>query len=373
MSLVAEILAVFVGAMLLLHLTTCAIVGFRLRRSGRLPTPANAEPVTLVRPVCGLEHGLEETLRSTFRLDYPACEILFCVAKESDPATPLIKRLMKENEETASRLLIGEARLNANGKLNNMAKGWREARTDLVVFVDSNVLLPEDYMQRILAAEGRGVGMVSAPPLAIGPDGFWATVECGFLNTWQARIQYAVDSTGFGFAQGKTLAFRRAVLERAGGMAALANEPAEDAAATQAIRRLGLRVTLADGPFPQPVGRRSAHAIWMRQVRWAKLRRETFPLLYTFEVCAGAILPAASASVAFAAFGLHPLLSALGVLSLWYGAEYALARMAGWPWGRGSLAACLMRDAMLLPIWFVGWRRSPAPWRSPTPSVAPAE
>lgn len=331
------------------------------------------EPVTLVRPVCGLEYRLEETLRSTFELHHADIDILFCVACERDPAVPLIRRLMAQYPSVRSQLLFGETRLNANGKLNNMAKAWVAARTDLVVFIDSNVLLPRDYVQRILAAEAPGVGMVSSPPLGIDPEGFAAELECAFLNTWQARVQYAVDTAGFGFAQGKTLAFRSAILDRAGGMAALALEPAEDAAATRAIRRLGLRVGLADGPFPQPVGRRTLAAVWTRQLRWARLRRETFPALYAFEACAGAFPPALAAALAASGLDLNSLLAASIVICAWYGVEVALARFARWPWSLDMFAACVLRDAVLLPLWISGWRRAPTPWRSGAPVAAPAK
>ena len=61
----------------------------------------------------------------------------------------------------------------------------------------------------------------------------WAEIECAFLNTYQARWQYLVDSLGWGFAQGKTMLWRRADLDAVGGISALAREVAEDAAATR--------------------------------------------------------------------------------------------------------------------------------------------
>ena len=69
------------------------------------------------------------------------------------------------------------------------------------------------------------------------PRGFWAELECAFLNTYQARWQYAADSLGHGFAQGKTMLVRRRDLAQAGGIQALAEEIAEDAAATKLVRR----------------------------------------------------------------------------------------------------------------------------------------
>jgi ceramide glucosyltransferase len=70
--------------------------------------------------------------------------------------------------------------------------------------------------------------------------------------------------------------FRRDIVESAGGIRALASEAAEDAASTKLVRKSGLRVRLVDRPFPQPLGYRAAAEVWRRQIRWARLRRDTF-------------------------------------------------------------------------------------------------
>ena len=123
------------------------------------------------------------------------------------------------------------------------------------------------------------------------PAGVWAELECAFLNTYQARWQYLADTLGAGFAQGKTMLWRRAVLQQAGGIEALARDLAEDAAATKVVDAQGLRVRLVDAPFGQPLGYRGTDEVWNRQVRWARLRRASFPACYLPELLTGAPLP----------------------------------------------------------------------------------
>src|SRR5262245_36162035 len=106
---------------------------------------------------------------------------------------------------------------------------------------DSNVLMSRDYVQRLLQGWRSDTGILCSPPIGSLPRGFWADLECAFLNTYQARWQYAADSLSFGFAQGKSMMLRRQVLAQAGGITALAGEIAEDAAATKIVRSLGLR------------------------------------------------------------------------------------------------------------------------------------
>ena len=79
--------------------------------------------ITVVRPLCGLEAFSRETLQSTFQIDYPDYEILFCVAEEGDPILPLARKLVAEHPDRRARVLIGKDALGENPKLNNMAKG----------------------------------------------------------------------------------------------------------------------------------------------------------------------------------------------------------------------------------------------------------
>jgi hypothetical protein len=143
-----------------------------------------------------------------------------------------------------------------------MVKGWHAAVHEWIVFADSNVALPCDYIQRLVATWTPGTGLVCSPPVGFQPDGFWAELECAFLNTFQARWQLSADSVGLGFAQGKSLLYRRSVLDDLGGIRALASEPAEDAATTKIMRAAGLRVRVVGAPFGQPLGRRSAREVW---------------------------------------------------------------------------------------------------------------
>src|ERR1700720_1462867 len=125
--------------------------------------------------------------------------------------------------------------------------------------------------------------LICSPPIGSRPVGLGGELECAFVNPYQARGQSADDESGFGFAQGKVLFWRRAVLDAAGGIRALGSEPAEDAAATKVVRAAGMNVTLVDTPFQQPLGWRSFAEVWRRQVRWARLRRVTFPLYFAPE------------------------------------------------------------------------------------------
>jgi ceramide glucosyltransferase len=326
--------------------------------------------VSIIRPVCGIENFTEETLGSALVLDYPDYEVVFCVARSSDPVVPVVQRLIANRPNVSARLLVGNDRISPNPKLNNLVKGWAAARYDWIVMADSNVLMPRDYIQRLLAAWRPGTGLVCSPAVGCAPDGLWAELECGFLNTYQARWQHTADAFGLGFAQGKTMLWRRDLLETAGGIRALAAELAEDAAATKLVRRLRLRVRLVAAPFPQPLGARSFADVWRRQVRWARLRRDTFLIFFIPEILAGAVVPFAAGMVCAAAAG-WPLASvAAAFAAAWYGAEAMLAHAAGWQLSWRSPVVWMLRDLLLPVLWITSWMGNGFVWRGNAMRVA---
>ncbi len=372
MTLLEWACALFVVIATLLHFASTLLAVYRFRWKPPATAAGEAVPVSVLRPVRGLDPYDEATLRSGFVLDYPDYELIHCCAEADDPAVSASRRLMAEYPDVEARLLIGDDNVSSNPKLNNLVKGWRAARHEWVVMADSNVLMPHDYLQSLFSSWRADTGLVCAPPIGCLPHGFWAEVECAFLNTYQARWQYAADTVGLGFAQGKTMLWRRADLEQAGGIRALGAEIAEDAVATKVVRRNGRRVRLADHPFGQPLGRRSRAQVWLRQARWAKLRRATFPAFFLPEIASGSLMPFVAAGYAAHAAGLSVVGVIAALAAFWYACEAVLARAAGWHVGRWSPLAWLVRDLMLPLLWSNAWLSNSFSWRGKDMSLADA-
>lgn len=346
-----------------LHIASAALCLWRLSRPA--PQPAARPRVTLLRPVCGLDPFDALTLGSSFDLEYPDVEILFCAAQETDPAVPVLRDLIARHPQVSARLLIGDDRPTANPKLNNLAKGWAEARGDLIVMTDANLLLPPDYLDRLVTEMRSDTGLVTSPPVGIRPEGLWGAVEAAFLNGFQARWQLAADCVGLGFAQGKTLMWRPDVLHNAGGLCALASDLAEDVAATKIVRRQGLKVRLAARPFGQPIGRRDLPAVWNRQLRWSRVRRDGFPALFLLEILLGPLAPALGLAGAGGAAWLPAF------LLLWYATEWGMTRAYGLPSRPVDVLAALLRDVSLPVLWLATWARRGISWRGTTLEPVP--
>ncbi|BAB52059.1 ceramide glucosyltransferase [Mesorhizobium japonicum] len=361
LTLIAASLSI---ALILSNAASILLAASQLKRRTTIARPVRkSPPVSIVIPSRGVEPFTQETLERAFSLEWPRYELIFCVAHGDDPVVRLIRAAIGRFPKVPARLLIGDDRVSANPKLNNCVKGWEAARHNWVVLADSNVLMPRDYIQHLMAAWRPDTGLVCSTPIGSRPEGFWAEVECAFLNTLQARWQYAGEALGLGFAQGKSMLWNKPMLDANGGIRALAAEIAEDAAATKLVNGLGLRVNLVAAPFEQPLGRRTLDAIWSRQARWARLRRVTFPLFFAPEILTGAVVPLMLALVAAASAGFSLPLTAIAVLAAFYLPECALAWSKGWHLSPRTVAAMIARDLMVPAMWARGWLGGAVDWR----------
>lgn len=360
---------VIVGLMLMIgiglsaQLVSCALVTWRFWRPVHVKAVPPMRALTILRPVCGLEPGLEETLASSFGACGKNHEVIFCVADAADPALPLIRRLMAKHTEVSTKLRVGNDEVSSNPKLNNLVKGWKAAKHDWIVMIDSNVLLPPDYVRVLLSTWKDDTGLVTSPPIGIRPEGLWAELECAILNGYQARWQLTGDELSRGFAQGKVLFWRRDILDAAGGPAALGHELGEDVASTKIVRCSGCKVRLVHSPFRQPLYRRRLGEVWQRQVRWARVRRAGFPWLFALELLTGGLLPLVGAAW-LAALHVVPASAFIALVAMWYGMELVVSVSAGWPVKASSILIWVMRDLLIPAVWVAAYGSRGFVWRN---------
>jgi ceramide glucosyltransferase len=348
------LLVSLVGLLVVLNLVSMVLTAIRCRPRLRAARPSPAPPVSIIRPLAGLENNLEQALGSSFDLDYPNYELLFCVDRDDDPAAAIARRLCRDHPHVEARLLVGEDRFSANPKLNNCQKGWDAARHELVVFADSNVFMPRDYVDQLLDPLAGRVVVTCSPPIGAAPIGLAAEVECAFLNSLQARALYAADMLGLNPVQGKSMMVRRSWLDERGGLRALSAKLAEDAALRGLVLAAGARARIVRAPFRQMIGRRSFRRVLDRQRRWAMLRRLASPSLYSLELLLGTVSIAVLAGLAARGAGLPPLAVAALTAACLYVAELALAWRLGWIASWRTPLAMVLRDILLPAVWLCG-------------------
>lgn len=249
----------------------------------RPPELQRAVPLSVLRPLHGLEEGLEENLRSLFRQDYPDYELLFEVDHADDPAAAVLERVRAEFPAGAPvRLIVGGEPPVVSGKAYALQCLVPEARADLLVTSESDVRVPADYL-RILASEFQDprVGVITCPYRGIAGQSMWSRLEALGLNTeFLSGVLVARMVEGMKFALGGTIAVRREVLEKIGGYACLRQFLAEDFVLGNRAAELGYGVLLSSCVIEHHMGNRPFAPNMRHRLRWARNTRCSRPQGY---------------------------------------------------------------------------------------------
>ena len=196
----------------------------------RRPAPSSLEPISILKPLAGLDLGLESNLRTCFEQDYPAFEILFAVRDAEDPSIAIVQKLRDEYPNVPTRLLIVGEPPYPNAKVFSLDCMLAAAANDLVVMSDSDIRV-DRHLLRTVAAEFQNpeLGIATCPYRAVAGPSFWSRIEAIGMNTeFLAGILVARMLEGMHFAVGPTIAARRSALASIGGFDRLKDYLAED-------------------------------------------------------------------------------------------------------------------------------------------------
>ena len=129
------------------------------RRKFERPTP-----ISILKPLAGVDEGLEENLRSFFEQDYPGFEILFAVSNAGDAAVEMVERLRAEYPQVPSRLLVTGEPPYPNAKVFSLDRMLAAARHDLVVMSDSDIRVRPDMLRQVAAEfEDESIDLATCP------------------------------------------------------------------------------------------------------------------------------------------------------------------------------------------------------------------
>ena len=256
-------------------------VRFFRRRRGR-PLPEYSPPVSLLKPVRGVDFGSYENFVSFCQQDYLEYEILFAVNDDRDPAVPLIQRIVEEFPERRIRLLVGAEHLGANRKVNKLARLAREARHDVLVLTDGDVRVVPRYLREVVAPlADRKIGAVTSFYRAIAEKSLWAELEAvGASSDFFAGVLMAGWTEGIRFALGASIATTKEWLGKIGGFEAFADALADDYEVGQRIAKAGGEVVLSREAVWTMYPAQTLGSFWNHQVRWARTVRLCRPLSY---------------------------------------------------------------------------------------------
>ena len=282
--LLAPLTLLVLGSLVYCVLTIVAAVRYRAVRPAPLRAAAlgNAAPISILKPLAGIDDGLEENLRTFFEQEYSNFEILLAVRNPDDPAIAVAERLRARYRSVPSRLIVTGEPPYPNAKVYSLDRMLAEARHDLLVMSDSDVRVTPD-MLAVIAAEFQDakLGLATCPYRAVPGRSFWNTLEAVGLNTeFIGGVLVARMLDGMKFALGPTIAARRATLAGIGGFDAVKDFLAEDFVMGNLAAARGDGVILSSYVIEHHIGAQTLAANLRHRLRWNRSTRRSRPAGY---------------------------------------------------------------------------------------------
>jgi ceramide glucosyltransferase len=334
--------AVFLG------LALVGVIRFRSDAQKQLrsiPDHAHLPPVSVLKPVHGLEAQLRENIESFFVQDYPHFEILFAADEANDAALEVVREVCARYPQIPSRVLVTGA-LWPNPVVHSFHCMAEAAAHDILVTTDSDVEVSPNYLREVVAPLlDPQVGMVTCVYRGKNAAGFFSGLTAiGMSVEMTAGVLVANLLEGMKFGLGPTTAVRKDSLASIGGYSALKDYIAYDFAIGNLIAKAGYRVVLSGHIIDHVVNQKSFGRMWQNQLRWAQTTRYSRPKGHF-----------GTGLVFSVPFGLLGFIAAAGLGH----------------WGVGLLLLGVAVANRLAEAWLVGWVvvRDPrvlrAPWLYP--------
>ena len=256
-------------------------------RRRKLP-PAPAPPVSVMKPLCGVDPDLEANLETFFRQDYPSFELVFGVQGDSDPAIEVVQRLQARFPQIRSRLIIHNSKWGMNPKVRNLRAMLPAIRHDVMLISDSNVAVPSHYVREMTAALAEpGIALVTNLVTVEGDGSLGAMMEAMHLSAFVAAgVATPNELMHEACVVGKSMLFRRSVFERLGGFESVGHVLAEDYVMGRMFQRAGYRTRICPTPVVNVITEHSVAAMYQRHLRWGAMRLRAAPHTWLLELLA---------------------------------------------------------------------------------------
>ena len=262
-------------------LATLAAWRFFKRERARV-LPDFTPPVSILKPVRGVDFGSYDNFASFCRQDYPDYEILFAVNDDTDLSVPVIRQVIADFPERSVRLLVGAEYLGANRKVNKLARLAREAQNEVLVLTDGDVRVGPHFLREVVAplAEHK-IGAVTCFYRGIAENNFGAEIEAvGASSDFFAGVLMAEWMEGITFALGASVSTTKEWLRKMGGFEAIAGTLADDYELGNRIAKAGGEVVLSREAVWTMYPAQTLRSFWDHQVRWARTVRLCRPMSY---------------------------------------------------------------------------------------------
>jgi ceramide glucosyltransferase len=330
-------------------------------------------PVSILKPVKGVDAESFKNFSSFCEQDYPLCQIVFAVASSEDPVVPVIQRLIEAYPGVDIELVVDGRIYGPNYKVCNLINAFPRAKYDLLIVCDSDIRVGPRYLQEVTApfhesAVGLVTSLYRSPRVSSVPT---ALEAMGFTTEMIPNVMAALYLEGLSFALGASMAVRREALEKIGGFSVLVDYLADDYQLGNMVHRAGYRLELS-GYFVESVMKcESLRGILSRQLRWARTMRASRPGGYLASGITQPV-PAAFLALFVSGFSLSGWLafSLLGILRLCCGLVFSRSFVRDNIFPR-YLWLLPLRDILAFFTWTLSFLGNRVVWRSHVFRVLP--
>ncbi|HEY7099247.1 MAG TPA: bacteriohopanetetrol glucosamine biosynthesis glycosyltransferase HpnI [Terriglobales bacterium] len=340
-------------------------ISFLKHRKNAAARLEDLPPVSILKPLRGIDPGMYESFRSYCQQDYPHYEIIFGVSEPNDPAIACVQRLQQEFPRRNICLVHCEQKLGANVKVSNLAQILERAQNEHLVVSDSDIRVTSDYLRAVAGPlADPQIGLVTCLYRGVACSSVGSRLEAlGIATDFCAGVLAARQLEGIRFGLGSTLAFRRRDLLSVGGFESLADYLADDYELGKRITLGGKKVVLSDAVVESFLPQYSFGQFLQHQLRWARTLRASRPGGYF-----GLIL-----TFGFP-WALLTLFCSMGAAWAWYllGAMVIIKIAVAYSVGTRSLRdpqvmqwlwLLPIRDLVAVPIWIGSYTGSQVAWR----------
>jgi ceramide glucosyltransferase len=342
------------------------VATWRFYRRGAATSSAVLPPVTVLKPVYGLDRELEPGLRSFCEQDYPQLQIVMSLQRADDPALPLLRQLEAEYPQRVT-VVIGDSPPSVNGKVQNMVIGMTAARHEHLVVSDSDVYAPRDYIKRMVAplADAR-LGYVCSLYRIRGARNLAERLDLLSINAdFMPSVIFTYMTRAAIFCLGASIAFRRTDLEAVGGMAAFAEYLVEDHELGRRLHERGLDVCLLPLTIDLTPDYADMSAWWRHQVYWDQNTRAANLPGFALTILTRAVPFAVLFAIA-SGLSTGGLATLAGTLAIRLGSAALVAAIEDDRETLFTLPWLPLRDVLALASWALALTRNTFEWRGNT-------
>lgn len=254
-------------------------------------------PVSILKPICGLDRDAYENLASFCQQDYPKYQIIFAVRNSQDPCIEVVEKIIHNFSDLDILLILSDRVIGTNLKISNLANAAAKAKYEILVLADSDIRVGRDYLQRVIQPlQDENVGVVTCMYRSLTQG--WISILEAINTTTEFHAGVLVSNikeNGIKYAFGCTIAIPKKVLEAIGGFEAIADYLADDFQLGYLPVQAGYKVVLSDYIVEHLHKSNTLIDVIKRQIRWAFCKRVSRPwgylgLIFTYGVVTSLLL-----------------------------------------------------------------------------------